>query len=219
MGNQKPTIAIIGATGATGKFVLEGALNRGFNIRVLARTPEKLNHLKDQIDIVKGSIDDLEAVKKLFTGTDVILSTLGTNKKPNYIVEKGVRVMLKTIQSLNSKPRFIHMSAVGLGDSKQACTKSWLWSFIVKVTFPLIGNEIFADMERAENLILAAKDVQAVIMRAAVLDNKKARGYKVCQSTDPVGKMFVSRRDIAAFMLNCVTDSSYDGRGISVFSG
>lgn len=218
MGNQKPTIAIIGATGATGKFVLEGALNRSFNIRALARNPEKLNHLKDQIDIIKGSIDDLEAVKKLFDGTDVILSTLGTNKKPNYIVEKGVRVMLQAIQSLNSKPRFVHMSAVGLGDSIIQCKKSWLWTFIVKVTFPLVGSEIFADMERAEKLIIQAKDVKSVIVRAAILNNKPARGYIVRTPTESAGKMFISREDIANFMLDAVTDPSFDGKAVSLFS-
>lgn len=218
MNNQKLTIAIIGATGATGKYVLQGALDRGFNIRVLARNPDKLHSFKDQIEIIKGSIDDLEVIKRLVSGVDAILSTLGTTKKPNYIVEKGVRVILQAIQSVDSNPRFVHMSAVGLGDSKLQCKKSFIWSFIVAATFPLIGRELFADMERAENLIIEAKDVNSIIMRAAILNDKSPRGYKVHNSEDRVGKMFISRQDIAAFMLDSVKDSSYDGKVISLFS-
>ena len=218
MNEELPTIAIIGATGATGKYVLQAAIDRGYKIKVLARTPAKLDVFKDKIEIIKGSIDDLDAVKTLFNGVDVVLSSLGTNKKPNYIVEKGVRVMLQAIQSSNNKPRFIHMSAVGLGDSVLQCKKSWLWTFIVKVSFPLIGSELFADMERAEQLIIHTKDINAVIMRAAILNNKSPRGYIVHTSDEPVGKMFISRQDIAAFMLDCVDDNSYDGKAISLFS-
>ncbi len=218
MKNQPTTIAIIGATGATGKFVLEGALARGLKTKVLARNPDKLRSLKDQVEIIKGSIEDQEAVKRLFEGVDVVISTLGTAKKPHYIVEKGVRVILQTIQAMEQKPRFLHMSAVGLGDSKAQCSKSWLWTFIVKVTFPLIGRELFEDMERAENLILQASDVNAVIMRAAVLHNKPAQGYLIRQSQEAVGGMFISRRDIAAFLLDAVHDTSYDGQAISLFA-
>lgn len=218
MDNQNTTIAIIGATGATGKFVLQNALHRNFNIKVLARTPKKLDKFKDKIEIVKGSVSDLDTVIKLVEGCDVVLSTLGTSKKPNYIVVKGVEVILKAIQSFNSKPRFIHMSAVGLGDSLIQCRNSWLWTFIVKVTFPLIGSELFADMERAEKLISQAKDVKSVIMRAAVLNNKPARGYIVRSSNEPAGKMFISREDIANFMLDSVLDTSFDGKAVSLFS-
>ena len=106
----------------------------------------------------------------------------------------------------------------GLGDSKPACMKSFIWSFIVRVTFPLIGRELFADMERAEHLVIAAKDVDSVIMRAAVLNDKPARGYKALAADAPVGKMFISRRDIAAFMLDAVADTSFDGQAVSLFS-
>ncbi len=88
----------------------------------------------------------------------------------------------------------------------------------VKVSFPLIGSELFADMERAEQLIIQAKDVDSIIMRAAVLNNKPARGYIVRNSAESVGKMFISREDIASFMLDAVTDTSFDGKAISLFT-
>ncbi len=218
MDNQNTTIAIIGATGATGKFVLQKALQANYNIKVLARSPQKLDEHKGKIEIVKGSISDLNTVKSLVEGSDVVLSSLGTNKKPNYIVEKGVKVILEAIQSSTSKPRFIHMSAVGLGDSIIQCRKSWLWTLIVKLSFPLIGSEIFADMERAEELISQATDVKSVIMRAAILNNEPARGYIVRSSTEPAGKIFISREDIANFMLASVTDTTFDGKAVSLFS-
>jgi len=215
--NKKTIVAIIGATGATGKYVLEGALKRDFEVRVLARTPSKLADIKN-IDIVKGSVSDLEAVKKFVAGTDIVLSCLGTTKPPNYIVESGVTTILKAIQAQETKPRFVQMSAVGLGDSRPQCEKSWIWYLIVKLSFPMIGSELFADMERAENLMFAAKDVQSVVARAAILTHKNAKGYKVQTAEEKVGKMLVSRRDIAAFMLDIVTDTKYDGKAVSLFS-
>ena len=82
----------------------------------------------------------------------------------------------------------------------------------------MIGSELFADMERAENLMFAAKDVRSIVARAAILTHKDAKGYKAQTTEERVGKMFVSRRDIAAFMLDTVTDTKYDGIAISLFS-
>ncbi len=213
-----PIVALVGATGRTGKCVLEGALKRGWKVRALARNPDKLEAAND-LTVIKGSITDLEAVKELVKGADVVLSCLGTSQgSKSYIVEGGVRMILKAIQLQQPKPRFIHMSSVGLGDSKRQCRKS-LWSFLsIYVAFPLIGKGLFADMERAENLILAAKDIESVIVRPAILNNKEGRGYKALTVKDRVGKALISRRDVAAFMLDTVVDRSNDGRAISLFS-
>lgn len=211
-----PIIALIGATGKTGRSILKGALERGYTVKALVRATNKLEP-NNKLSLIKGSISDLVAVKELTIGADLIISCFGTVKKPNYIVEKGIATIITAIQSQNSSPRFIHLSAVGLGDSKQQCKKSFLWSLVVKIIFPLVGKKVFADMERGENLILKAKNINSLIVRAAVLNNKAVVDYTVQSAEGKVGKIFISRAAVAEFMLDVIENTTYDASAISLF--
>jgi uncharacterized protein YbjT (DUF2867 family) len=59
-----PTIAIIDGTGRTGRLVLEGALERRYVVRALARSPSKLNN-NNKLTIIEGDADSLESLKEL----------------------------------------------------------------------------------------------------------------------------------------------------------
>jgi uncharacterized protein YbjT (DUF2867 family) len=50
-------VLVAGATGYLGGFVAKEFKRRGYFIRALARTPRKLDHMKDQLDeIVEGEV-------------------------------------------------------------------------------------------------------------------------------------------------------------------
>merc|ERR1711983_386031 len=87
---EMKTIAIVGGTGQTGKWAVKGALLRGYKVKILARSPEKVTTvLKDLFDesevekhqenvtVVKGGISNEEALVELLTGVDTVLSFLG----------------------------------------------------------------------------------------------------------------------------------------------
>lgn len=52
-------VALLGGTGRVGGWVLEEALEKGYTVRVLARTPSRLSALTekypDTLDVVEGS--------------------------------------------------------------------------------------------------------------------------------------------------------------------
>ncbi|HEY9118666.1 MAG TPA: NAD(P)H-binding protein, partial [Marinobacter sp.] len=65
------TVALLGATGTAGGFILD---------RALARTPQKLEAYKDRITIVEGDARDPVALNTLLQGSDVVVSALGPVK-------------------------------------------------------------------------------------------------------------------------------------------
>ncbi len=213
-----PTIAIVGATGRTGKYVLKGALERGYGVRALARNPAGLATTTNVL-VVRGSVTDLGAVTELVQSVDMVVSCLGTSKGAKaYVVEPGTRMLLEAIRAEPAKPRFVHMSSLGLGDSRSQCRRR-LWSnLFLYVGMPMVGKELFADMERAEALIHAARDISCVNVRPTILNNKPPRGYRALTSLERPGKAFVSRLDVAVFMLDTVADTSWDGVSVSLFS-
>jgi putative NADH-flavin reductase len=70
-------ILLLGATGRTGKHIIEEALRRGHKIAAIARNPEKLNDFK--IDIIQGTPYDYETVEKAITDCDAVINMLNVS--------------------------------------------------------------------------------------------------------------------------------------------
>jgi len=65
------TILIIGGTGMLGKPVAQQLKAEGFNVRLLARNPEKAQKLLGAgYEIVKGDVDNATALREALTGAD-----------------------------------------------------------------------------------------------------------------------------------------------------
>jgi putative NADH-flavin reductase len=71
------TVALLGATGMVGGYILEQALEQGYTVRALARTPEKLDAFRQRITIVEGDARDAATLLELLQGSDVVISALG----------------------------------------------------------------------------------------------------------------------------------------------
>lgn len=69
-------IGVLGATGRTGRRVVEQALQRGHSVRALTRRPEAAEE-RPKLTWVPGSSDSIEALENLVEGTDGIISAIG----------------------------------------------------------------------------------------------------------------------------------------------
>ncbi len=70
-------IAILGSTGFVGKVLIHKAIASGYQVKTLARNPEKLADIKDKIEIIQGSVFEPEAVEATLKGTETVISTIG----------------------------------------------------------------------------------------------------------------------------------------------
>lgn len=67
-------IAVIGA-GYTGTPVLNEALNRGNQVTVILRNPDKVTVKNDNLTVVAGDANDVDALAELLKGHDAVIST------------------------------------------------------------------------------------------------------------------------------------------------
>lgn len=70
-------IFVLGATGRTGREVLDIALVRGHRVTAFVRAPERLKQRRDTLDVVKGDVLEANAVAAAVAGHDAVVSTLG----------------------------------------------------------------------------------------------------------------------------------------------
>ncbi len=86
-------VLVAGATGYLGGFVIKEFKSRGYYVRALARSPQKLEPLRNYIDeIVIDEITDPDSVKNVCEGMDFVFSSVGiTNQKnkQSHIIERN----------------------------------------------------------------------------------------------------------------------------------
>jgi len=211
---KRPTcLLIIGASGGTGRQLVAQALERGYTVTALVRNPAKLNIEHPQLKIVQGDVLDHASVEAAVRGQEAVLCALGHKQYfyPTRILSEGTRNVLRAMES-HGVSRLVCETSLGIGSS--AGRMGLYYTFF---TIPIILPFYFWDKTRQEKLI-AASNVEWVIVRPGILTNRAKRGEY--RHGTHVGNFLwtvrISRADVADFMLNQVTDDGYLGTATGV---
>jgi putative NADH-flavin reductase len=206
-------ILIIGATGGTGRQLVQQALEQGHQVTAFVRKPKKLKIEHPNLHLVKGNVLDYASVESAMQGQNAVVCALGHKRwfYPTRILSKGTRNILQAMKECNA-PRLVCESSLGIGTS--AGRLGLLYTFFI---VPLILPFVFWDKLRQEKII-GESDVDWVIVRPAVLNNHPARGaYRHGVS---LGNFIltnrISRADVADFMLKKLTVDDYVGSAVAV---
>lgn len=207
-GGRPTKVLIVGATGGTGRQLVEQALERGHVVTALARDPSALRIEHPRLTVVRGDVLDYRSVEAAVRGQDAVLSALGHKRffYPTRILSEGTRNLLRAMET-HGVQRFVCETALGIGDS--AGRMGVYYTFFV---IPIILPFYFWDKARQERLI-AASGVSWVVVRPGALANGAKRGrYRHGRNVGSfLWTVRISRADVADFMLNQMTDNTYLG--------
>jgi putative NADH-flavin reductase len=199
-------ILLLGATGRTGKCIIEEALKRNYQISAIARDPEKLQDYN--IGITRGTPYDYETVEKAIRGCDAVINTLNVSRKsdnpwaplraPKDMISKSASNAIKAMEKEGIK-RFVALGTIGAGRSWK--TSPFFLKFFVSISKLRIA---FRDHGRQEE-ILEKSNLDYTICRAPMLSNEKNDTGAVAT---PEGAMpasrFLSRNSAAEFFLDII---------------
>src|SRR3972149_5827960 len=73
-------LTIFGASGRTGKLLVEQALAAGHDVVAFVRNPAKLTTRHEQLKVVIGDVKDPAAVERAVNGTNAIIFVLNTGR-------------------------------------------------------------------------------------------------------------------------------------------
>jgi len=145
-------IAIFGGTGQTGRHAVDYALEKGYKVQMLARTPSKVARKNDNLTVVEGGITDKEAVKKTIQGATYVLSFVGGPAKAAEYPPNKMLNFVKRLWSLmdaeDSVKVFVYQS------SSLAATPGKSLDWFTKILRHVVGwstgiSHMFADNEQA----------------------------------------------------------------------
>lgn len=199
-------VVVFGATGGTGKLLIQQAIANSYQVVAYARYPSKIDFKSEQLTIVKGELSDEKSIENAINGADAVISLLGprgdSKHKP---LTNGMKNIVKAMKT-KSVRRLVASSTLSVRDpeDKPNFTVS-LMVGIVKTTMHAAYDDI---IEAAE--VIRGSDLDWTIVRVATLNNKpKAGTVKVGYVGSGQVGLDISRADFADFMLKQVEDKRH----------
>jgi len=205
-------LLIVGATGGTGQQLVSQALERGHRVTALVRK-EPSPEPRPGLITVLGNVLDASSLDRAVPGQNAVLSALGHKQffRPTRILSEGTRNLIGAMRRHGVR-RFVCETALGISDA-------W-WQMGIYYTLfvrPVIVPLYFWDKARQE-AVIRASDLDWTIVRPGALTNGPKRGHY--RHGPRVGHWLwtvrISRADVAAFMLDQLTDGRYVRTAVGV---
>jgi uncharacterized protein YbjT (DUF2867 family) len=202
-------VCIVGASGKLGQYMVQHALDRGYEVVGVCRAEsvEKLNAFKGRITVIPGATNDAEVIKRALAGCDGVLVVL---------VPRGVHgYSTGTAQAvLDHAPpgaRLVFSSGWHITRDGQD-VYSWKLKAIVKVFGPLARLARFADLDDQVEACrrVFASDTRWTVVRGSDLEEGESQGLPVWSGHvgDPILESNITRRvDFALFMVEALENN------------
>jgi putative NADH-flavin reductase len=202
-------LLVIGATGGTGRQLVQQALEEGHQVTAVVRKPNKLQLTHPNLRVVQGNVLNYESLEAAMQGQSAVVSALGHKRLfwPTRILSKGTENIMRAMKSCRV-PRLICETSLGVGDTVGRLGLPATLLFV-----PLLLPFYFRDRVRQEEVVANNTDIDWVIVRPATLTNGARLG--TYRHGPKVGNYIwprrISRADVAEFMLHQLNDDSYVG--------
>ena len=210
-------IVVLGATGATGRLLVEQALTRGDQVVAYVRNPDGIA-ANPGLEIVVGPLDDALALKDAVKGADAVLVCLGTHgermSKTVDLMQKSLPSIMKAMNEANVL-RLVLLSAYGVGDTARTA------GVIARIAYQTVVGAIYRDKERSEAMLPGSGLKWTRVYPVILTDGPLADAVEVRPMTQVrkvTGLPKVSRADVARVMLDAARDDRTIGQTLLVSS-
>lgn len=207
-------IALFGATGRTGIQFLKLALENGFHVQCLVRSPKKISKIEHpNLQYLAGKLESATDIEAVIRNCNVVVSVLGHSKgSPPYFQTNAIKKIVACMKRLGVQ-RLIVLTGAGVtlpGEKMSAGNQ--LLSFIIKTLAP----KRFDDGIQQCNHILNS-GLNYTIVRVPVLTNQpKIQNYSY-GNRQPGLFSHISRMSVAHFILQCIEIERYNNSAPIVF--
>lgn len=207
-------IVIFGANGKTGTFLTEQALAKGHIVTAYIRRSGSLVLQNPNLKVITGNLNDSNKLKEAITGSEAVLSTLGGGSLTRHSTEiiSGIDNIV-TLMEAEGVNRFIYLSSLGAGESRFVMRRL-IRFFIADIMLRVPLADHTTNEER-----IAKSNLQYTLVRPAGLTNgpKTGRLKHGNQKAILKGNPRISRANVASFMLDQLSDTSYLNTGVWIY--
>lgn len=205
-------ITVLGASGRTGRLVIEQGIERGHAMAALVRDPARLPP-RDGLTVIAGDPMKPADVERATEDADGVIITLNNARasdapwakpvSPPDLLETAVRNCAAAMEGKGST-RLVMLSAIGVGDS--FADTQWILRKLIQHTNLGVG---YADHNRAE-AYLRSTGLDWTLVRAVGLSNSDKTGKLIVGTPrEPKPAMMIPRAMVAGFLLHCIESGEH----------
>ena len=208
--NSSMLLFVLGATGGTGRALVEQARQRGHRVTAFVRSPQKLGSFRDGVTVLQGDPRNADELRDALRGHDAVVSALGPpGLGPTTLVGDCARSTVTAMQATGVRRLLVVGVAVLFEDDG-------ILNAVARRTFLRNVARDSAEMER----IVRASGLDWTIARPPRLTNGMlTRAYGVADGRmPPAARLTISRADVADFLLDEVERSAHVRRIIGLAS-
>ena len=206
-------IAVLGATGRTGRPLVEELLRRGHHVVAVVRDPGGAG-LPDPVEVVGGDVRDDRVLLQALTGADAVVSVLGPRKGDPTLHREVAPLLVRAMAEAGVR-RFVGVS--GAGVDAEGDRKSRRDRIISGIIRRLPGDAVKDKV--LEYGIWRASDTDWTLVRPPRLAEGPATGAVEHHASSSPRSTSIRRSDLAAFLADEVEQGRYVGRAPLVAQG
>ncbi|HEY4196366.1 MAG TPA: NAD(P)H-binding protein [Mucilaginibacter sp.] len=206
-------ILILGATGRTGRILLDEALKRGHKVNVLVGHKSSLKSNVELIDVYEGTPLNRYTLADAMRGCDAVLSALNISRVSDYpwsklrtskdFLSSSMQNVLETAKEQNIN-RIIVTTTWGVSETKKDIPLWFRW---------LIKNSniryAYLEHERQEEMIQLSGTKWTIVRPVGLTDSEKEKKVRVTLYKSPKPSLTISRKNVALFMLDALEKNLY----------
>jgi uncharacterized protein YbjT (DUF2867 family) len=213
-------ILLLGATGRTGKHLLQQALQAGFTVHALVRDKNKVKLTTTGLILFESKTIDKAALQIAIQGCDAVLSTLNISRKsdfpwsslrtPSDFLSTTARNLIEVMEEEGVK-RVIVTSAWGVSETRKDIPAWFKW-FIDNSNIGVA----YRDHEQQERLWQASDCDWSTVRPVGLIGGKHPKKIRVSRQNDPKPNLLISRSNVARFMLALYREKSYLRQAVTI---
>jgi putative NADH-flavin reductase len=207
-------ILILGATGRTGRILVNEAINRVHKVNVLVGHKGSLSTNRDLVNAYEGTPLNIFTLAESMAGCDAVLSTLNISRLSDNpwsklrtskdFLSASMRKILEASQKENVK-RIIITTAWGVAETKRDIPFWFRWLIDhSNIRYP------YNDHELQEEMLKSSDTNWTIIRPVGLTDSEKEKEIQVTLNNSPKPSLMISRRNVASFMLDVLEDNLYN---------
>jgi len=204
-------VAILGASGQTGKPLIEEALERGHDVITIARSPEKIAFDDPRIEKRAGDGFDEASIVAALEGADAVITTVGKTdlRDKRYNLSTAAHRSVIAGMRAHDIKRLLVISSIGAAQGIKR--KGWK-----RNVYLFLRRKYYGDMFQMEQEV-ASSGLDATLLRAPMLhDGPRTGNYRILEDENYLEVLRISRADIAHFLLGELADGKWNNRTIAI---
>ena len=204
-------VAILGASGKTGKPLIDQALAGGHEVIAMARSPEKIAFDDPRIIKRQADVYDAATVIEALEGADAVITTVGKTDLRDKRINLSTAAHRAVVSGMRKHGirRLLVISSIGAAQGIKR--KGWRRNIYL-----FLRRKYYRDMFEMEGEVMAS-GLDVTVLRAPILHDGPITGqYRVLEEENYLDKLQIARADVAHFLLGEMTANAWVNRVIAI---